>query len=192
MRSHAGDLQTRARHDIPVRMVRFAPLLRVLGCTALMAAPVLRAQNTLPSPSVTPVAAVSSAEDLHTLRQLVEQQSRQIETLTQQVSKLAQLLEPGHAGAAAATPAATQNMPPVSESSPMAAEPPKAVLAQPPSEPGSTHVVAKGETLTVIAKQYKVSVGELLKANKIEDARKLQIGQTLIIPTKPAAESPHP
>jgi LysM repeat protein len=45
-------------------------------------------------------------------------------------------------------------------------------------------VVAKGETLTSIARQYKVSVAELLQANKIVDDRKLQIGQTLVIPSK--------
>lgn len=53
---------------------------------------------------------------------------------------------------------------------------------------GNSHVVAKGETLTAIAKQYKVSVEDLQKYNHIEDGRKLQAGQTVMIPpASPAA-----
>jgi LysM repeat protein len=48
---------------------------------------------------------------------------------------------------------------------------------------GNTHIVARGETLTSIAKMYKVTVDELQKANHIEDGRKLQAGQTISIPT---------
>jgi LysM repeat protein len=44
------------------------------------------------------------------------------------------------------------------------------------------HTVTRGETLTSIAKMYKVSVDELQKANNIEDGRKLQAGQTIVIP----------
>lgn len=55
---------------------------------------------------------------------------------------------------------------------------------------GTTHVVARGETLTSIAKQYKVGVEELQKFNHIEDGRKLQAGQTIMIP--PASASPAP
>ena len=51
---------------------------------------------------------------------------------------------------------------------------------------GVQHTVAKGETLTSIAKHYNVSIADLHKANKIVDERKLQIGQVLKIPTKPA------
>jgi LysM repeat protein len=61
---------------------------------------------------------------------------------------------------------------------------------------GTTHVVARGETLTSIAKQYKVGVEELQKFNHIEDGRKLQAGQTVMIPppsASPAASaSPSP
>lgn len=168
-------------------MVRFAPLLRALGCLALMSAHAVRAQDASPSP------AASGGDDLHILRQLAEQQSRQIEALTQQVTKLTQLLESAHGNGNAAAPAA-QSMPPIFASSPGPVEPPRAVAAQPSAEPGATHVVAKGETLTVIAKHYKVTVADLLKANKIEDERKLQIGQTLTLPSsaKPAAEPAHP
>ena len=56
-------------------------------------------------------------------------------------------------------------------------------------DPGTRHLVAKGETLTSIAKQYNIPLAELQKANKIENDRKLQIGQTLKIPTKPSDAS---
>lgn len=59
--------------------------------------------------------------------------------------------------------------------------------AHPPAN-GTTHVVARGETLTSIAKQYKVGVEELQKFNHIEDGRKLQAGQTVMIP--PSSASP--
>jgi LysM repeat protein len=58
---------------------------------------------------------------------------------------------------------------------------------------GSTHVVARGETLTSIAKMHKVGIDELQKFNHIENDRKLQIGQTLVIPGAHAsAPSPSP
>jgi len=70
------------------------------------------------------------------------------------------------------------------------AAPPSATSATSP-EPvrpadGNTHTVARGETLTSIAKMYKVSVDELQKFNRIEDGRKLQAGQTIMIPPSPA------
>ena len=52
-----------------------------------------------------------------------------------------------------------------------------------------THIVAKGETLTQISKQYGVSVEDIEQLNKIGDAKKLQAGQTIKIP---ASESPTP
>jgi LysM repeat protein len=81
------------------------------------------------------------------------------------------------------------------------AAPAPATAAAPAASPshspveGNTHTVARGETLTSIAKMYKVTVDDLQKANHIEDGRKLQAGQTIIIPTtaSPAASgSPSP
>ncbi|MDQ2866819.1 MAG: LysM peptidoglycan-binding domain-containing protein [Verrucomicrobiota bacterium] len=57
---------------------------------------------------------------------------------------------------------------------------------------GSTHTVARGETLTSIAKAYKVGVDELQKFNHIEDGRKLQAGQTILIPGTAATPAPSP
>jgi LysM repeat protein len=43
-------------------------------------------------------------------------------------------------------------------------------------------VVQKGDNPAGIAKKFKVNYTELLKANGIDDPRKLQIGQRLTIP----------
>ncbi len=158
-------------------MTRFLPAV-----CALFLATAAFAQDAASSPA---------SDDLHTLRQLIEQQSKQIETLTQQVAKLTQLLDNHPSVAAAATPA-VQNMPPAQEG---AATAPTESLPKPETvvapDGSAQHVVSKGETLISIARHYKVSVGELLKVNKIEDARKLQIGQTLIVPASKPAESPN-
>lgn len=154
-------------------MTRFLPAI----CAFFVAAS-LHAQEPAGNPA---------PEDLRTLRQLIEQQSKQLERLTQEVARLIQIVDNGRAPDP--VPAA-QNVPPAAESSPApaAVEIPKgqAVLAE-----GETqHIVAKGETLISIAKHNKVSVAEILKVNKIEDARKLQIGQTLTIPSSKPAEAP--
>jgi LysM repeat protein len=55
-----------------------------------------------------------------------------------------------------------------------------------------SHVVAKGETLIQIAKEYGVTVEDIEQLNKITDAKKLQIGQTLKIPGSGSSASPSP
>ena len=47
---------------------------------------------------------------------------------------------------------------------------------------GKTYVVQRGDNPAGIAKKFKVNYTELLKANGIDDPRKLQIGQRLTIP----------
>ena len=141
------------------------------------------------------VAAAASAQDsialreIRDLRQVLEQQSKQIEALTQQVNKLNQSLEAQRSGTpapATSAPAAAAEPAPPANPSP-AAEIPKAEAVS----AANKHVVAKGETLTSIAKQHNVGISELQKANKIENDRKLQIGQTLTIPApKPPETSP--
>lgn len=46
------------------------------------------------------------------------------------------------------------------------------------------HFIKKGDTATSIAKLYGRSAAEILKVNKISDAKKLQLGQALKIPPK--------
>jgi len=50
---------------------------------------------------------------------------------------------------------------------------------------GNSHIVARGETLTSIAKMYSVSVSDLQKFNHIDNPLKLLAGQTLQIPPSP-------
>lgn len=47
---------------------------------------------------------------------------------------------------------------------------------------GKTHLVKKGDTIVKIAKQYKVTQDDLMRANSITDPTKLKAGANLIIP----------
>jgi LysM repeat protein len=53
------------------------------------------------------------------------------------------------------------------------------------SDAPKTYVVAKGDNPVSIARKLKVPYDDLMAANHIDDPHKLQIGQKLIIPTKP-------
>jgi membrane-bound lytic murein transglycosylase D len=53
-----------------------------------------------------------------------------------------------------------------------------------------THKVRSGESLSVIARRYKVSVRELQKWNNISDPRKLRAGKTLTLFQSPAPSAP--
>ena len=55
---------------------------------------------------------------------------------------------------------------------------------------GETYLVLKGDKLATIAKKLHVHSEDLLKLNKIDDPKKLQIGQKLRVPAKrPASDS---
>ena len=54
------------------------------------------------------------------------------------------------------------------------------------SDAPKTYVVAKGDNPVSIARKLKVPYDDLMAANHIDDPHKLQIGQKLIIPAKPA------
>lgn len=128
-------------------------------------------------------------DELRDLRALVEKQSKQIDALTEQLAKLRIALEKAGEVPLAATPVAPAAAPvPAAAPAPaveFAADTPKAEPAE-----GKRHVVIKGETLTSIAKHYNLPLSELKKANKDVDERKLQIGQTLTIPTPKNPEAP--
>jgi len=116
---------------------------------------------------------------LEALSKKIDEQNAKIDTLSQQILKLEQqvsAIKPGVMIGENPTPATTV----------VTTEAPK------PSQTGNTHVVAKGETLTSIAKMHKVSVEELQRFNHIENDRKLQIGQTIMIPTSSTAPSSTP
>jgi LysM repeat protein len=115
---------------------------------------------------------------LEALAKKIDEQNAKIDALSQEILKLEQQLshirpgvmigEGAPASAGAAVPATS---------------------ASHPASAGNTHTVARGETLTSIAKMYKVTVDELQQANHIEDGRKLQAGQTIVIPTASPAAS---
>lgn len=121
------------------------------------------------------------ARELRDLRAVVERQARQIDLLTQQVLKLSQLLAEKQGG-------------PAAEPAPEpAAGAPAAEFAIPKAEAvssGRHHVVVKGETLTSIARSYNIPLPDLQKANKEVNPAKLQIGQSLTIPTLKTPEQP--
>jgi len=165
-------------------MVRIARALALLLCCAPVG---LLAENA-------PDAGGGSGDDLKAIRQALDQQSRQIDVLAQEIARLNLLLqERGQTGGRVAEmpvemPTETAAPAPAPE-----AAAPKAVVAEAVAEPKNTpagpiHIVTKGETLTAIARHYKVTVPQLLKVNKIADVRKLQIGQTLVLP--PGAKIP--
>jgi LysM repeat protein len=118
--------------------------------------------------------------DLQTLARKIDEQNAKIDLLSQQILKLQQQIagntRPGvMIGEGAPT------------SSPAASTTPE------PSHPGgngNTHIVARGETLTSIAKTHGVTVGELQKLNHIENPLKLQAGQTILIPGPSSSASP--
>ena len=140
-------------------------------------------------------------QELKELRQAVQQQTKQIELLAEQVGRLTRALEAQQKGPEIATPTtgtATTNigtpkpLPPLPDVTPPAPTAVPRAEAVPTAEavPGTKHVVAKGETLTSIAKQYNISLTDLKSANKIENDRKLQIGQILSIPIAKPPETP--
>ena len=109
---------------------------------------------------------------LEALSKKIDEQNAKIDILSQQILKLEQQVakfRPGVMIGETPTPA---------PATAATTEAPK-----PTPQSGNSHVVAKGETLTSIAKMHKVSVDELKKFNRIENDRTLQIGQTIQIPT---------
>jgi LysM repeat protein len=120
---------------------------------------------------------------LEELSKKIDEQNAKIDTLSQQILKLEQQIakssRPGVIIGETPSPSPSSSQPVTTGTTD---------AAKPAPQSGNSHVVAKGETLTSIAKMHKVTVEELQKFNHIENDRKLQIGQTIMIP--PAASSP--
>ena len=133
--------------------------------------------------------ASSVQSELEAIKIELKAQQDKIEQLSQEIAKLSEAIKESETNrdkSASATP------PKAVAVSPTPTAPATVGVENPsPSEISGTrsHVVAKGETLTQIAKQYGVTVDEIQKANNIQDAKKLQIGQTIKIP---GAASPSP
>jgi LysM repeat protein len=128
------------------------------------------AQNATPDPAKS-----AEATQLEALAKKIDEQNAKIDALSQEILKLEQQLSHVRPGVM------------IGEGAP---SPATAGAAAHPSVAGDTHTVSRGETLTSIAKMYKVTVDDLQKANHIEDGRKLQAGQTIVIPTSSPAVLP--
>jgi len=117
---------------------------------------------------------------LEALAKKIEEQNAKIDALSQEILKLEQQIAHMRPGVM------------IGESTPSTTG--LAASTGAPSHPAgaNTHIVARGETLTSIAKTYKVSVEDLQNANHIEDGRKLQAGQTIMIPGSSPAPSSSP
>jgi|SRR5947208_8850291 len=126
------------------------------------------AQTSAPA-SATP----SDAAQLEALAKKIDAQNAKIDALSQQILKLEQEISNKRPGVM------------IGEKAPSPAASPAPTGSLPQSAGGSTHTVARGETLTSIARLYKVGVEELQKFNHIEDGRRLQAGQTIMIPSSP-------
>ena len=139
------------------------------------------AQTSTPTPHITATqAAAGQAAQLQELTKKIEEQNAKIDMLSQQILKLQSQLSnqrPGviiGEGAPAASTSATSTTSTAVSPEPSAK-----------ADNGNSHIVARGETLTSIAKAHNVSVSELQKYNHIDNPLKLQAGQTLLIPASP-------
>jgi len=142
-------------------------LIATSCATAIFALCTAAAQSPAPE-----VAKAIDASQLEALTKKIDEQNAKIDSLSQEILKLEQQISHIRPGVM------------IGEATPSAANPaPAAAGALPHTAAGNAHTVARGETLTSIAKMYKVTVDELQKANHIEDGRKLQAGQTISIPT---------
>ncbi len=120
-----------------------------------------------------------ASAQLEALTKKIDEQNLKIDALSQQLLKMEKQLANTRPGVM------------IGESAPSASSAPSTAAAAPVPD-ANTHIVAKGETLTSIAKTHRVGVQELQKFNHIENDRALQIGQTIMIPTPGGATTPTP
>jgi len=149
--------------------------LAVILCATLVLA-FSAASGQTPAPEA---AKSADAAQIEALIKKIDEQNAKIDSLSQEILKLEQQVSHIRPGIMIGE----------STPSPGSSAIPAASMLHPAG--GNTHIVARGETLTSIAKMYKVTVDELQKANHIEDGRKLQAGQTITIPTS-ATPTPTP
>lgn len=123
------------------------------------------------------------AGEVKALRQIVEQQGKQIDALAAQVLRLNARFETNPE----APGAATNHTPvPAADNTEFAIPAARVVTPQPPA---NVHIVVKGESLEKIAKSHGTTVPDLQKINRIPDPKKLQIGQQIQLrPATPKKE----
>jgi len=138
------------------------------------------AQTSAPTPhTIATQAAAGQAAQLQELTKKIEEQNAKIDMLSQQILKLQSQLSNQRPGVMIGEGAPSTSTSTASTSTPAAAEPPVK------AGDGNSHIVARGETLTSIARMHNISVSELQKFNHIDNPLKLQAGQTLLIPPSP-------
>jgi LysM repeat protein len=129
-----------------------------------------------------------ATKDLEAIKAQLKAQEARIDKLSQEINKLNDTIKqqrPGTPPAPAASAA-----PSASAATPATVGVERALPVEPANT--RTHTVARGETLTQIAKQYGVTVEDIAHLNRIEDAKKLQAGQTIKIPPPAGSASPSP
>jgi LysM repeat protein len=138
------------------------------------------AQTSAPTPktAATQTAAIQTPQ-LQELMKKIDEQNAKIDMLSQQILKLQSQLSNQRPGVMIGEAAPSTSTSAASTSTPVPAEP------SAKAGDGNSHIVARGETLTSIARMHNVSVSELQKFNHIDNPLKLQAGQTLLIPPSP-------
>ena len=154
------------------------PVASLSVLTMLAALPTFHsfAQTMAPTPNQ----AVSQTAQLQELTKKIDEQNAKIDMLSQEILKL-QLEITGHRPGVIIGEGSSTNS--TSTTAPSTSTPAPETSAK--SGNGNSHIVARGETLTSIAKMHGVSVGELQKYNHIDNPLKLLAGQTLLIPPSP-------
>jgi LysM repeat protein len=146
--------------------------------------------------------------ELREIRALLEQQSKRIESLREQLTELRAVVAkekptvetgsgttgtsepvPGENPKRSLAPAPPGTAQPVPPEGRIVGELPKEIPRAEAAASSTRHIVVKGETLTSISRHYNISVSELQRINKIENDRKLQIGQLLTVPIPKSSET---
>lgn len=160
------------------------PAAEVVSLTFLLA--LANSHSFAQTMAPTPNQAVSQAAQLQELTKKIEEQNAKIDMLSQEILKLelevtnrrpGVMIGEGAPAASASTSTSTAAASSAASTS--------ATEAAAKTGNGNSHTVARGETLTSIAKMHGVSVNELQKYNHIDNPLKLQAGQTLLIPPSP-------
>jgi LysM repeat protein len=141
------------------------------------------AQTFAPTPksaATQPAAAQPAAAQIQELTKKIDEQNAKIDMLSQQILKLQSQLSNQRPGVMIGEGAPSASTSTTSTTSTSASPEPSAK-----ADNGNSHIVARGETLTSIARMHNISVAELQKYNHIDNPLKLQAGQTLLIPPSP-------
>ena len=159
----------------------FGPVLAVFVFVALASSnSFAQTLGATPKTAATQTAANQTAQ-LQELTKKIDEQNAKIDMLSQQILKLQLQLSNQRPGVMIGEGA------PSTSTSTSTTPTPTPAPAEPSAKAGdgNSHVVARGETLTSIAKIHNVSVSDLQKFNHIDNPLKLQAGQTLLIPPSP-------